>query len=409
MKMKSYFADSVEAAVERARAELGPEALLVYSREAPPEARRLGSYEVVFAEAPSEGRAAAAVGERGGAASSGSSTADGRKAVAGVELAAELRELRRQVGRIAAALARAGKLSPPEGAFERAVEIVAEELSGVGLQAGPFSELMVALWRCAETTAIAGEEDLARALCGCLREELEKRLSVDAGLGRAEGGGPFVLLAGPAGSGKTTTLVKLAASHVLKQRRPVQILSLDTVRVGAAGQLQSYAGILGVACQVLESPSELPRTLQGQESHDLVLIDTPGYSARDAGALVELGEILADCPPVEVHLVLSAAMKTADLRWAVERFRPLRPAGLIFTHLDETRSPGSVVAEAIQTAMPVSFLAAGERIPEDLEPASPGRVVELLVGGVERRLAAELAGAPSEGLLPGRAGRAAAA
>ncbi len=55
MTLKSYFSDSVEAAVSAASRDLGPEAMLLYSREAAGEARHLGSYEVVFAVPPGEG------------------------------------------------------------------------------------------------------------------------------------------------------------------------------------------------------------------------------------------------------------------------------------------------------------------------------------------------------------------
>src|ERR1051325_4755874 len=60
MRVKSYFAPSVEAAMEQARREMGPDALLVSSRKAPPEAQELGEYEVVFAVLPGVAAAAPA-------------------------------------------------------------------------------------------------------------------------------------------------------------------------------------------------------------------------------------------------------------------------------------------------------------------------------------------------------------
>ena len=61
-------------------------------------------------------------------------------------------------------------------------------------------------------------------------------------------------LVGPPGSGKTTTLVKLAVNYGLAPAAGLLLLSMDTYRVAAAEQLRSYAAILGVAFQVLETP-----------------------------------------------------------------------------------------------------------------------------------------------------------
>jgi len=65
----------------------------------------------------------------------------------------------------------------------------------------------------------------------------------------------------------------------------------------------------------------------------------------------------------------------------VDRYEIFRPRKLLFTRLDETESFGPILNEAARTAKPLSFLTFGQRIPEDLEPATAARVIELLLGG----------------------------
>ncbi len=382
MKLKSFFADSVEAALERARKELGPEALLVYSREAPPEARGLGAYEVVFAASAGEGIPGTAGPAPGGRATA----AEGSGEACGALVSAELGELRRQVGRLAAALARSSVVAPPPGSFAEAAEAASEGLIEAGLDDGFLAGLMGRLQARFERQKPPEGPALPAAVGGWLREEIEAALPV-AGAEEDGLGEQAVLLAGPPGSGKTTTLAKLAARYGVERGRRVRLLSLDGGRVGAAHEIRAYAAILGAGCRFLEAPSELAAAALDGAPGELTLIDTPGYAGSDGEALAELGAALTRQPPIDVHLVLPATMKPADLRRAAERFRPLRPDRLIFTRLDETASPGSAVAEAIRSRLPVSFLSVGRRIPEDLEEASAGRLVELLAGGVARRLA----------------------
>src|SRR5208337_4770648 len=100
------------------------------------------------------------------------------------------------------------------------------------------------------------------AFRGALAEELTSRFQVQPVLGRGEANPRIVALVGPPGCGKTTTLVKLAVNYGLAARRPVMLLSMDTYRVAAAEQLRSYAAILGVGFQVVETVAALAQNLE---------------------------------------------------------------------------------------------------------------------------------------------------
>ena len=98
---------------------------------------------------------------------------------------------------------------------------------------------------------------------------------------------------GPPGSGKTTTLVKLAVTYGLAARKSVQLLSLDNLRVGAADQLRSYAAILGVASRRWKpgrAGSGPRRTSRASRS---ILIDTPGYCLADMDMRGGTGAVLS--------------------------------------------------------------------------------------------------------------------
>jgi flagellar biosynthesis protein FlhF len=234
-----------------------------------------------------------------------------------------------------------------------------------------------------------GNIDVARrGLC----EEIASRCTVEPTLGSAGASRRIVALVGPPGAGKTTTLVKLALAHGLAARRPTQLLTFDLERIAAADQLHTFAAILGVGFQTLEAtPNALPLALEEHRNKELVLIDTPGYGQKETEHSIKLAACLAEHPDIDIHLVLAASMKPADLSAVVDRFAAFRPKKLLFTRLDETQTYGSILNETSRTGKPVSFLCGGQQIPDDLERATQQRVAELLIGEIVGAAAAAAA------------------
>lgn len=214
-----------------------------------------------------------------------------------------------------------------------------------------------------------------------LRETLSSRieLSSEPSLRRRNGTPHLVALVGPPGVGKTTTLVKLAARYGAHSRFPLQIISMDNYRVAASEQLRTYASVLGVGFDALASAALLPKTLRQYEAKEMILIDTPGYGWRDFPAAEDLAAILRQADSASIHLVVSASMKPGDLARVADLYEVFGYHSILFTKVDETATIGPLVSESAVRRKPLSYLCAGQRIPDDLEVASRERILERIL------------------------------
>lgn len=355
LHVKSFFAATVKEAIEQAHRELGPDALLLKTREAPPEARHLGKCEVVLGVVRETVAVPAGDHPR--------NQPNGAIEDALVELKAFMRTLPTAARdtRVEEALVESG--IPPEMAHEIDQAVRQRVSRGPVVQIGRSGG--VSRWNTAAETAT----------------ELGNRLEVHAGLGR------ITALVGPPGVGKTSTLVKLAVHEGLRAGRATRLISADTQRIGGAEQLRTFAAILNVPFQAVESTAGLAQAIEAAPPSDVVLIDTPGYSQtlqKDLGA--DLADFLSRRQDIDTHLVLTASTHPLVLRKLVELYRVYRPSKLLFTKLDEVESLASIYCAAIEQQMPLSYFSLGQVIPEDLEAATKERVTQSLV----RRLPTDL-------------------
>ena len=385
MRIKSYFSDTVEEAMDKARRELGPEAMLMNSKKTEMELRSLGAYEIVFAVPPEAERASEIHAPTAKSPAVSSTAHEARNG--SNDLVRELAELRKQIETVKRSVDRrpASPLSAGAALSADGNEIVAR-LTGVDLSEELAAELATAI-----------ESRLARSAAGtsleaALRAECEQRLRFAPALGVSAAEPRAVIFVGPAGSGKTTTLVKLALRCGLRGRLPLQLLSLDTLRIGGWEQLASYARIAGIPCQALHTPAALNQAFAEFGGRKMLLIDTPGFSSADGVQLRSLANGLATHrESVEVHLVLSAAVQPRIHIATLERFASFAPAKLLFTHLDEAESPGPLLETALQAGLPISYLAKGQQVPEDIDEASLDRVLGSLANAAQGSRRAALA------------------
>lgn len=188
-------------------------------------------------------------------------------------------------------------------------------------------------------------------------------------------------LVGPTGVGKTTTIAKLAARAALIDGRQVGLVSLDHYRVGGVEQLQRYAELTGVPMEVASDGPGLERALSRLSRAELVLIDTAGRSPRDLPAFEQLSSCLAGAQePIEVYLCVPAAMRHQELSLLGRQQAVLEPTRMISTKVDEAIGCEGIVAAHGTTGLPLAYLTTGQRVPEDIERATPELLASLLSG-----------------------------
>lgn len=232
-------------------------------------------------------------------------------------------------------------------------------------------------------------EDLARRwlnACGTAPSEAALARTIARNIPVAPGpsGGPArIALVGPTGVGKTTTTAKLAARYALTERRKVGLVTIDTYRIGAVEQLRTYARVMGLPLDVVQSPDEMPAALARHADKDVVLIDTVGRSPRRALHLAEIQAYLNVAEPTETHLVVSASSGTAYLHETAELFACLGTNRLIVTKLDEMPRWGVIAGLAVRAGLPVSYITDGQEVPRNLRPASADEIAVRMLGGME--------------------------
>ena len=187
-----------------------------------------------------------------------------------------------------------------------------------------------------------------------------------------------VALVGPTGVGKTTTIAKLAAHYKLKELKRVALLSMDVFRIGVAEQLRQYAAALGVPMETASDPERLRSVVERLAPYDLLLIDMPGASPRNAAKLALIGAALDAAGVDETHLLLSTTSNTAVLAEAAKAFQPLGVIGLTLTKLDEAVGLGDLYPFLKEDLFPLRFLATGQNVSDDLEVAASPRLASLV-------------------------------
>jgi flagellar biosynthesis protein FlhF len=381
--VQSFRGADAAAALAAAKKAMGPDAVVLDTRSVPGSLFRRPEVEVTVAIGPAPSLPPPPVRPRTrpvrGAVAASSARGepeaheDRRPAALGDEdVAGELRRLLKDLAEARASIAtvaaesRAGReLQLPPAAAEayarlaaRGVEpALAEELVRQAMSARPL-------------------EGLTQAV----RDLVEERL-LPCRAPWLHGERQVVALVGPTGVGKTTTLAKIAARAILETRKKVALLSVDVYRIGAQEQLARYGEIMNVPVLVARDKAELARAVERVRDADLVLVDTAGRSAPEDVA--RQAELVRAVPGVLLHLVVSAAAGPQQLAAVGEAWRSLRPDRLVFTKVDEAAGPGAILSAAVRVGRPISCIADGQRVPEDLHTVTGHQLVDLVAGTIE--------------------------
>ncbi|TWG98369.1 fused signal recognition particle receptor [Nocardioides sp. J9] len=266
-------------------------------------------------------------------------------------------------------------------------EAIEDLLIGADIGVAPTQELVEKL-----RTRLRVEGGQAPDVRTVLREELIEL--VDPSLDRSlnvsgEGETPgVVLVVGVNGTGKTTTVGKIARILVADERSAL-LAAADTFRAAAADQLSTWGERVGV--EVVRGPEggdpasvAFDAVKQGVERGvDTVVVDTAGRLQNKQGLMDELGKVKRviekQAPVTEVLLVLDATTGQNGLIQAKVFSEVVDVTGIALTKLDGSAKGGIVVAVQRQLGVPVKLVGLGEG-PDDLAPFDPAAFVDALLG-----------------------------
>lgn len=228
-----------------------------------------------------------------------------------------------------------------------------------------------------------------------LKARLKQRLQGDdLRIARAPGGPTVILVVGVNGSGKTTSVAKIAKA-LRDEGRSVVLAAADTFRAGAVAQLSIWAERLGVDI-VKGAAGADPAAVAFDAANaalargaDTLLVDTAGRLHTQDGLMRELGKIRnviakrIPGAPHETLLVLDATTGQSAIAQARTFKDVVQVTGVFLAKLDGTARGGSVVAIREALGVPVKLVGVGET-PEDVQPFDPDAFVDALFAEVEK-------------------------
>ncbi len=303
--------------------------------------------------------------------------------------AGRLRRLRARLARSNSALGKGLLALLAGGALDEAAwEEVEDTLLAADLGVAASTELVAALRTRVAVEGVTDEASVRRML----REELLALVdpSMDRTLAdeRVEGRPACILVVGVNGTGKTTTVGKLARVLVA-QDKDVVLGAADTFRAAAADQLETWGGRVGVPTIRSERDGADPAAVAfdavkaaAEMEADVVVIDTAGRLQNKVGLMDELGKVKRviekQSPVDEVLLVLDATTGQNGMRQAEVFAQVVGITGIVLTKLDGTAKGGIVVAVQRGLGVPVKLVGLGEG-PDDLAPFDPEAFVDAIL------------------------------
>ena len=215
-------------------------------------------------------------------------------------------------------------------------------------------------------------------LSAWLRDDLARSLVIGHGLDDSQAYPRVVAAIGPTGVGKTTTIAKLAARARFEHRRRVGLVTVDTYRIAAVDQLQTYAEIMDLPMKIVTTPTEIRGALAELADCQQIFIDTAGRSPRDEVQVQQLRSLLKAASPDETYLVLSATSSSKSLADTVEKFAPVAPTSWVLTKIDEVGTLGNALSFLQDHRLPLAYVTNGQEVPHAIAAAD----AEDLVGRI---------------------------
>lgn len=192
-----------------------------------------------------------------------------------------------------------------------------------------------------------------------------------------------VMMFGPTGVGKTTSLIKLASQFALEKKLRVGLINADTYRLAAHEQIKAFAELMGTPLSVVHSPEEVAAALREHEDKDIVFIDTTGKRPGDIQHKSDIERMVRLSGATEVFLVISAPTSTRACREIVAGYG-VGEYKLIVTKADETDPLPMILNTSWIANRPLSYIANGQNVPDDIQVADISGLINRSLEGAEQ-------------------------
>ncbi|MCB5161979.1 flagellar biosynthesis protein FlhF [Marinomonas algarum] len=281
--------------------------------------------------------------------------------------AKQLHDMELELKSVKAMLEERKKAESKNTVKESTVEIkIRDKLKSLGLSSFVVSRLI-------DDIDLKGREDDWNRLLAHLADYIPVRSSSSELKG-------CLAFMGPTGVGKTTTIGKIAAQYVLKHGASgVVLITTDTYRIAAHEQLRAFGRILNVPVEVVNEYSDLNEVLAKYAHYSLVLVDTAGMNPRDSNLERQLLMMKRARASLKKLLVLPCTSQRQVLKTVVDVYSQVQLDGCVLSKLDESASLGEAISVVIEEGLPVVYIADGQRIPDDIEPARAHNLISRAV------------------------------
>ena len=211
-------------------------------------------------------------------------------------------------------------------------------------------------------------------------KELLKSKIVTTGPIKSSGRKKIIMLIGPTGVGKTTSLAKLGAIFALRESKKVAFITIDTYRIAATEQLKKYAEIMRIPLHVVSDQKQFKSVIENEKA-DIILVDTSGRSYRNE---LKISEIKSYADQIDYDfekiLCVSASTKKDDVNSIFNAFEKINYNSVMITKVDETSFVGNIINVADTYNKPISYFTTGQEVPNDIDVADPEKIVNMMVG-----------------------------
>ncbi len=188
----------------------------------------------------------------------------------------------------------------------------------------------------------------------------------------------IIMLIGPTGVGKTTTVAKLA-SRAIKDGKKVALIGVDTFKIGAIEQIRIYAKMMGLPLDIISDSQELKKSIKKYNDRDVLLIDTTGQNPKDDEYIRSLKDIYRTGLPIETQLLLSASSDCDFLMETYKHYGTLPVDYIAFTKTDEAVRLGSIYNLCRKYKKPVAYITTGQKVPGNIEFIDNQKLTNLIL------------------------------